>query len=110
MATPEERLALLEQQLAVVTQQNRELADTVRQAQANGPGPARAAPPNGLGVDTRLLGKPPNFDNAGAKWTDLVNRHACLLCYHTPSVGCSDCAGGEHGRGHPARRAGWRER
>lgn len=68
MATPEERLALLEQQLTVVTQQNRELAEAVRRAQANGP--ARAAPPNGLGVDTRLLGKPPNFDGAEAKWTD----------------------------------------
>lgn len=87
MATPEERLALLEQQLTVVTQQNRELADAVRQAQANGPGPARAAPPNGLGVDTRLLGKPPNFDGAEAKWTDwsVVTRAYCAITH--PQLG-----------------------
>ena len=87
MATPEERLALLEQQLAVMTQQNRELADAVRQAQANGPGPARAAPPNGLGVDTRLLGKPPNFDGAEAKWTDwsVVTRAYCAITH--PQLG-----------------------
>ena len=87
MATPEERLALLEQQLAMMTQQNRELADAVRQAQANGPGPARAAPPNGLGVDTRLLGKPPNFDGAEAKWTDwsVVTRAYCAITH--PQLG-----------------------
>ena len=87
MATPEERLALLEQQLTVVTQQNRELADAVRQAQANGPGPVRAAPPNGLGVDTRLLGKPPNFDGAEAKWTDwsVVTRAYCAITH--PQLG-----------------------
>ena len=85
MATPEERLALLEQQLTVVTQQNRELAEAVRRAQANGP--ARAAPPNGLGVDTRLLGKPPNFDGAEAKWTDwsVVTRAYCAITH--PQLG-----------------------
>ena len=85
MATPEERLALLEQQLTVVTRQNRELAEAVRQAQANGP--ARAAPPNGLGVDTRLLGKPPNFDGAEAKWTDwsVVTRAYCAITH--PQLG-----------------------
>ena len=87
MATPEERFALLGQQLAVMTQQNRELADAIRQAQANGPGPARAAPPNGLGVDTRLLGKPPNFDGAEAKWTDwsVVTRAYCAITH--PQLG-----------------------
>ena len=85
MATPEERLALLEQQLAVVTQQNRELAEAVRRAQANGP--ARAASPNGLGVDTRLSGKPPNFDGAEAKWTDwsVVTRAYCAITH--PQLG-----------------------
>ena len=116
MASPEERLAGLEQQFTAVTQelqrtqqQNAELAEAVRQAQAV-PQAARAAPPYGLGVDTRLLGKPPNFDGAEAKWNDwsVVVRGYCAITH--PQLGALMAHVEATEADVPLRRPGRRQR
>ena len=108
MGTPEERLAAVEASLVQVTAQlqisqtqNIQLAEQLtaaqnlarqaqeastqaaRQAQAAAAGPPAAQPAQGLGVDTRLLGRPSSFDGDDAKWTDwsIVVKGYCAVAH-----------------------------
>eukprot|EP00971_Amphidinium_carterae_P115118 2279954-Amphidinium_carterae.1 len=74
MATPEERLAALEQQLQSVVQRNTQLEGMMQGLQARpqqgAVAPAAQAPAYHMisAVDTRLLGKPKSFDGRDEAW------------------------------------------